>query len=157
MNRNRGHDCNAGFSGRIQLEWDGTLSEDDIKDIFAATHCKASVICRSGIPYLTVAANINDICAATHSEAKLDHAIKLALEKIERCALDRVKLDRGRVQNKIDRQGKMPPKRDAALRPDAAEQDPGLRGGFARCRLRLLHRRHRRHRCSRCRRWRWCR
>ena len=92
MNGNRGPDCNAGFSGRIELKWDGTLSEDDMKDILAATHCKASVIRRSGTPYLTVAADINDINAATHSEAKLDRAIEIALEKIQQCAFDSVKL-----------------------------------------------------------------
>ena len=72
----RGPGDEAGFSGRIQLSWLGTLEEDDIKEIFQLTRCTASVRKRNGIMCLTV--HTND-----KQEEFLDEAIELALEKVK--------------------------------------------------------------------------
>ena len=85
FNRRRGPGAEPGFSGLIQLDWLGTLEEDDIKEIFQLTRCTASVRKRNGIMCLTV--HTND-----KQEEFLDEAIELALEKVKNNAFDKTRI-----------------------------------------------------------------
>ena len=110
----RGPDANPGFSGRIALTYDGTLTGDDQNEIWAHTGCRATVRPRKKIRYLWV-------YSKDGSEDGLDEAIKMALSKIKASAINRVKRDnRGRLKRTIK----------TALKPLAPPPPPPHPHGF---------------------------
>ena len=83
----RGEGAHPGYSGQIPLQWDGTLTGEDIEQVLQQTGCKIAVRPRSQGKVRILTATRSD-----NTDEGIDEAVRLGREKIHESALNRIRL-----------------------------------------------------------------